>query len=150
MQNTNTWGAIDNVEVTTNNRLYFVPGTYTVEVVALKSGISKRSTSAMPIPYFAAELKIIESSTPERKPGQIVSWVVMVTPKYPDAAYRDIKRFIAAVAGADPSEVDGAAVDLATSADNPFAGSRVVGTVTEKAGKADPNKTFTILNWSAT
>ena len=89
--------------------LYFKPGWYTVEITRNKQGQTHPSQGGKK--FFVSELKIIESTNPERKPGTPVSFMVMID-KYPDLAFGNIADFMRAALCAKLAEESGGTVIL--------------------------------------
>lgn len=123
----------------------WTPALYQVEVVELTTMTSRKKDD-----LFIVEGKIIKSDCPERKVGMKCSWIVNLAQ---DAALGNIKGFIAAANGIDPTNeeevnanVDEAACDVAVSEDQPMRGQLVdleCVMIETKAGKP-----FTLHRWS--
>lgn len=99
---------------------YLVPGVFLFEVLALKTGKARDGRN-----FFVAEFKTLESSAPERPVGSVQSWMVMLDARYMETALGNIKTFISVLTETPVHEVDEAGVEMAVSADNPCAGSRI-------------------------
>lgn len=72
----------------TERGVYFKPGTYLVEIIRCKEGVSFTRKK-----FFVAEFKIVESDNPERKPGTPVSFMVTFD-KYPESSLGDVADFL--------------------------------------------------------
>lgn len=62
--------------------VYFLPGNYLAEIQRCKLAATRKKRD-----FFVAEFKIVKSDNPERKPGALVSFMVMLD-KDDDEAYR--------------------------------------------------------------
>lgn len=108
-------------EVRVNNGgVYFLPGTYAVEVLAVKTGKTREGDR----PFFVAEFKILESDNPERRVGTSVSWMVMLD-KYIETGLSNIKGFACALFGMAEDQIDEAGIEAMVSDENPCKGMRV-------------------------
>lgn len=124
--------------------VYFLPGKYLVKVLKCITLKSRKRED-----LFIAECEIVESDVPERKPGTRASWIVNFKQ---DAALGNIKGFIAAANGIDPSnedavnaEVDSGVCEYAVSNDNPMAGTYIRLVAVNK--KTRSNTDFTLHLW---
>jgi hypothetical protein len=100
--------------------VYFLPGIYTLECKACKTGETREGKK----PFFVAEFTILESTNPDRPVGSTVSWMVMMD-KYLETALGNIKQCAAALFGIPETDVDEAGVEALISAANPAAGIKV-------------------------
>lgn len=122
----------------------FTPALYEVEIKRVLTMTSRKKDD-----LFIVEAKIVNSDCPERKPGMTCSWVVNMKQ---DAALGNIKGFIAAANGIDPSDeaktdeaVTEEVCDLAVGEDQPLAGLKVgLECVMIETKKGDP---FTLHRW---
>ena len=130
----------------TQGGLYFLEGNYKVKICRVFSMTSRKKED-----LFIVECEILESDNPNRKPGMRPSWVVNL--KH-DAALGNIKGFVAAVNGIDPSDsekvdelVDEEACEVVASKENPMEGTvmplQCVNTKTREGGD------FTLHKWGA-
>lgn len=124
--------------------LYFLPGTYKVEILRVSTMTSRKRED-----LFIVECEILESDCPDRKPGMRPSWVVNLKQ---DAALGNIKGFVAAANGIDPSNsaevdehVDEDACEIACSTDNPLKGT-VMGLTCVNIKTREGND-FTLHKW---
>lgn len=76
--------------------LYFLPGIYKVKIIRFFAMESRKKED-----LIIAECEILESDNPQRKVGSKPSWVVNLKQ---DAALGNIKGFLAACLGIDPSD----------------------------------------------
>lgn len=114
--------------------IYFEPGTYLVECVAVKTGKTREGDR----PFFVAEFTILESSNPARPVGTSVSWMVMLD-KYLETALGNVKQCVAALFNVPENDVDEAGVEAAIGPDNPAKGAKVKAVAsTIKTKKGDP------------
>lgn len=123
----------------------WVPALYVVEIKQLITMTSRKKDD-----LFIVEALIIKSDCPERKVGMSCSWVVNLKQ---DAALGNIKGFIAAANGIEPTdeekvnaEVTEEACTLAVSKDQPLAGIKLGLECTMIKTKAQ--KLFTLHRWS--
>ena len=120
---------IEKVEVTQRSE-YLQPGSYVLEIQAIKEGTSRSGED-----YFLSEFKIIESSNPELPSGAPVTWMTM---KRFDSFLKGVKAFIASAAKCTVDEVTQDICAAAISSDQPLAGARVSAfaknVVTKKGG----------------
>lgn len=124
--------------------LYMLPGVYEVKVLKVTDMESRKGDD-----LFIVELEIVESDNDARRPGMKPSWVVNLKQ---DAALGNIKGFIAAAMGMDPSDESVSsdewedAVETAVSKENPLAGTMMhlecVNIKTREGGD------FTLHRWS--
>jgi len=85
---------------TNQGGVYFLPGNYVVDLVEVKSILSRKKKDC-----FIIGAKIVESDTAERKPGTVCSQVVTINPEYLETCLANIKQFAGAVLGIeDPDE----------------------------------------------
>ena len=102
--------------------------------------------------FFIAELRVVESDNPTHKVGQTRAWVVRLEGKAKASALADIKSFLAACHGFDPSsveaqtEITGKVFKLAISEENPMEGNLVRASSREKPTKN--GGIFTVHDWS--
>ena len=99
--------------------VYFLAGLYKVRIVKVTTINSRKKDD-----LFIVEAKILESDNKDRKVGSSCSWVVNLKQ---DAALGNIKGFVAAANGIDPTdedtvnkEVTEEAVEYVCSDDNPL------------------------------
>lgn len=125
--------------------VYFIPGNY---VVTIKKVFTMRSRKKDDL--FIVEAVIDQSNVPERPHGSKASWVVNFKN---DAALGNIKGFIAAVNGIDPSDekavneqVDEDTCEYVVGDDNPLEGKQVNLTCVNIKTKAGGD--FTLHQWS--
>lgn len=125
--------------------VYFLPGIYRCEIVKVFTLKTRKREDV-----FIVECEIKESNNEERKPGGRASWVVNL--KH-DAALGNIKGFVAAANGIDPTneaevneEVTAEAVELVCSDDNPLEGVEVMLEATNI--KTRDNRDFTLHQWT--
>ncbi len=74
----------------TEGGIYFLPGTYLVEIVRCKEGLNQHQKK-----FFVAECKILESDNPERKVGTPCSFMVTFD-KFPDLSMGNVADFLRA------------------------------------------------------
>lgn len=124
--------------------VYFLEGLYRCEIVKVFAMKSRKNED-----LFIVECKVITSNNAKRKEGSACSWVVNM--KH-DAALGNIKGFIAAANGIDPTdtgtvdaEVNEEAVETACSDANPLAGQLVDLEATEILTRA--KTPFTLHKW---
>jgi hypothetical protein len=125
--------------------IYFLPGQYLVEVIKV---IAKQSRKGAML--YIIECEVIESNNAERPPGckpaQIISMAY-------DAAFRNIKEFIAACNGISPTRererannaVDEEAATYSVDESNPLGGTRLYLTCTEITTRS--GNPFTLHQW---
>lgn len=101
--------------------VYFNPGKYLVEVIAVKTIKSRKNMD-----LYIVECEILDSDVADRPTGSRASWVVNLAQ---DAAMGNIKAFLAAANGIDPSDEDAVqreiteeVADLSYADENPVAG----------------------------
>ena len=124
--------------------VYFLPGEYIVLVQKVFLQESRKREV-----LFIAECLIQASSNPERREGQRCSWVVKMSQ---DAAMGNIKRFLAACCGIEPSmeavvneEITEELAEVAVSDGNPLAGT-IVGLQATNIKTREGND-FTLHEW---
>lgn len=93
---------------------YVLPGMYRAQI-----NYCKQKTTRKGIGMVAVELRVLESTNPDRPVGSDMSWVVTMDK---DAAMGNVKQFIAAVMGIDPKEVDVPGAEMIFSEANPLKG----------------------------
>lgn len=89
---------LDKAEVTGGSQ-YFLPGSYRVKVEAAKIIQSKKSGSA----FFVIECEVLESDNSERRPGTRCSQTIKMGEVM---SLPNVKKFIAAATGCDPTAKD--------------------------------------------
>ena len=67
------FAGVSEVSVRKKNR-YLEPGSYVVEISAIKSGRQNQTEK----PYFVAELDILETDNEDFEVGETVTWMTMV------------------------------------------------------------------------
>jgi hypothetical protein len=77
---------------------YFTDGLYRVEIETVKKVVTRKEQK-----YYTAECKILIAKNSALAPGMIRSWMVGT---HQDNFYSDVKGFIAAIYGYDPSNTD--------------------------------------------
>lgn len=113
--------------------VYFLPGTYELECVAVKTGKTREGDR----PFFVAEFTILSSSNPERPVGTSVSYMVMLD-KYLETALGNVKQCVAALFNVAEVDVDEAGVEEAIGPSNPAKGAKVKASATNiKTKKGD-------------
>lgn len=124
--------------------VYFLAGKYLVEVVKCFAMSSRKRED-----LFIVECMIHESNNAERPAGTTASWIVNF--KH-DAALGNIKGFIAACNGIDPSdeakvneEVNEEVCEYAVDDDNPLAGTTLQVTATQITTR--DGGPFTLHSW---
>lgn len=105
--------------------VYFLPGTYTLECNALKTGKTREGDR----PFFVAEFTILASSNPDRPVGTSVSFMVMLD-KFIETALGNVKGCVAALFNIPEEEVDEAGVETAVGDQNPAKGLKVKASAT--------------------
>jgi hypothetical protein len=124
--------------------VYFLAGLYKV---AVKKVFTMRSRKGDDL--FIGEFKILESDCKDRKVGTSASWIVNFRH---DAAMGNIRGFIAACNGIDPTnedrlgEIDKEVCEYAVSDDNPLEGIEVLLEATNIETRA--GTPFTLHNWT--
>ena len=96
--------------------VYVLPGVYRFQILEckyIKTGPHKGSKDC-----FVAELKIVESTNPERLPGSVCSHMVTITGN--PSALGNIKQFISAAAACDEAAVNEAAAEAVVSPAQPL------------------------------
>jgi hypothetical protein len=123
----------------------WIPASYDLEILKITTMTSRKKDD-----LFIVECKIIKSDCPERKAGISASWVVNLKQ---DAAMGNIKGFIAAANGIDPSDEEAVneavteeVCELAVSNDQPLAGNKIH--LECIMIKTRENKDFTLHRWS--
>lgn len=120
--------------------VYFLPGTYVLECVAVKTGQTREGNK----PFFVAEFTILESSNPERPVGTSVSYMVMLD-KYIETALGNVKQCVAALFGVAEADVDEAGVEEAVGPSNPAKGARVKATASNIKTRAQKDFTKVVF-----
>ncbi len=131
------FAGVENAKVTEGG-VYFLPGNYLVEILACKSGETRKK-----VPFFAVDTKIIESDNPSRPAGSNCSWFVGLDK---DAALGNIRGFVAKALESSIEEVNEAVCEIVVGKDQPCAGKKMhinAVNILTKAGKD-----FTKCNWS--
>jgi hypothetical protein len=113
------FGKITEVRVN-NGGIYFQPGAYLLEVLAIKVGKTREGDR----PFFVAEFKILESDNPERRPNTTMSWMVMLD-KFQETGLSNIKGFACALLDIEEDQVDEAGIEQMVSEANPCKGLQV-------------------------
>lgn len=101
---------------------YVLPGIYRVQI-----DVCKQKETRKKIGMVAVEMRVLESSNPDRPPGSAMSWVVTADK---DAFLSNIKQFLSAVGipingvvhRLTPEDVDPAGAEMVFSAGNPLKG----------------------------
>lgn len=99
---------------------FWQPGNYVIRIEKLKSFLNRNM-----IPYFIVVGETMQSDNPAIQPGMRCNWVVKLNH---EAGKADMKRFIAAANGFDPSkpesnaQVTAQTIDFAVSDQQPLAG----------------------------
>lgn len=119
--------------------VWVLPGIYDVEILKCKAGTSRAN-----LDFFVAELKILTSDNPQRRPGGVMSW--MCTIKVDTPALGDIRAFVAEAEGADIDEVGEEEIEYACSDANPLEGAKMHLVATTIQLKKT-GKDFTKVKW---
>lgn len=98
----------------TEGGVYILPGIYRCQILACKQFETRKKIGAV-----AVELRVLESSNPDRPIGSDMSWVATMDK---DAAMGNIKQFVAAAMAIKFEEVDPAGTEMIFSKDNPLKG----------------------------
>ncbi len=147
-------GSLGDTEVR-KSREYFVPGQFWLKINEVKTGRAG-VTEFNPdgdYDYFAVELEIVHSTTPERPAGTFVNWMVSMKHSKMERMYaRDIKNFLMAAYTArldgnapNNSDIDANVFEKTVGEEQPLAGVYIKGvakTVPTKSGGE-----FTTLTW---
>jgi len=132
-------GLFDNIkDAKYAENVYFLPGTYRVEVQACKSGTTRKKAD-----YFLIECKILQSSNPDRPVGSKATHFITLKPD--TAALAEVKRFVAVATDTPEEEVDAAGVEMLVSDEQPLRG-KVLG-VSAVAVKTRSGGDYTRLQW---
>lgn len=119
---------------------YMLPGSYLYQVLRCKEGENR-----VGVGYFAADLRVLESSNPERPVGSVVGFVQMATN---EAAPGNTKAFLLAANGCNEADddLDEETIDVVVGEDQPLAGKKVRCISSEAtSGKG---KTYLANKWS--
>jgi len=138
---------IESVKAGFGTGFYFLEGDY---VVRVKRVFVKRSRQDALM--FIVECAVLSSTNPQRPEGCEPNWVNKITGN--DSALPNIKGFLAACGGADPTNeaavealgITSEDVDAAVSDENPLAGTLVKLHAFIKKTKKDTD--FTVHDWS--
>ena len=113
------FAGVSEVSVRTKNR-YLEPGTYTVEISAIKSGRQNQTEK----PYFVAELDILETDNEDFDIGETVTWMTMVH-SYKKYFLEDVKNFVSTVLGVEAEEVTEEVCEFVAGEEQPLVGKRL-------------------------
>lgn len=120
------------------NGVFFLPGNFVVEVLKCKSGTTRKK-----VDFFLAEVRILQSSNPERPVGSKVTWFVSIVPD--TSALGNIKNFIAVASDIDEKEVDDAGAEMVVSDAQPLNGTLLRASAVNLKTRAD--RDFTKVSW---
>lgn len=129
---------IQNVQSSSQNGRPFEPGSYTLKVQELRFFLSKRDRREV----FVADMIVVESSNPEFKPGDYVTYVTKVN-NFPTYFQADVKAFISAAGPCPEDQVDAEVIELAVSSGQPMRGNKLRAIVGLKDD--GPYKTFRFM-----
>jgi hypothetical protein len=97
--------------------IYVLPGVFRFEIQKCKSGHTRAQ-----VPFFVAELAVLESNNPERPVGSSCSYMVTLDK---EPALGNIRHFCAVACGSDIEEVGEAEVEAIVAENNPLAGVKI-------------------------
>lgn len=117
--------------------VYILPGIYRCQILACKQRQTRKGVN-----MIAVELRVIESTNPERPAGTDMSWVVTMDK---DAALGNVKQFVATVMECEVKEVDTPGTELIFSEANPLKGTMVRVSAVNKKTKNGGD--FTLVKW---
>ena len=113
------FAGVSEVSVRKKNR-YLEPGSYVVEISAIKSGRQNQTEK----PYFVAELDILETDNEDFEVGETVTWMTMVH-SYKKYFLEDVKNFVSTVLGVDAEEVTEEVCEFVSGEEQPLVGKRL-------------------------
>jgi hypothetical protein len=116
---------------------YILPGVYRFEVLACKHITTRKKQDA-----FVVELKVLESTHPQRLPGSSCSWMVTLDK---EPALGNIKQFIMAATGCEEGAVTEQVVLAIVGTENPLKGTLMRCSAVEISTKA--GRPFTKVKW---
>lgn len=119
--------------------VYLLPGQYVVEIVKCKSGTTRKK-----LDFFLSELRVLQSSNPERPVGSLCTWFVGIMPD--TGALGNIKRFLAIANDVEDADVDDAGAEMAVSDTNPLAGTLLRADAVNVKTRAGGD--FTRVSWA--
>jgi|9_EtaG_2_1085328.scaffolds.fasta_scaffold58413_2 hypothetical protein len=100
---------------------WLTPGKYTLEIAAVRDGVSNRG---MGQPYFAVDFEVLAEIDSEYEIGDTVTWMTK-RGKYENYFLQDVQNFICAATKSPASQVDQSVVETCVGEDQPLVGEKL-------------------------